>query len=208
MIDSAWQEHVRRLLEADYLSSSDPRAQSGFRGDAARWERARRLIMRAIERDGTFLDVGCANGLLMKSIASWAAEDGLRVEPYGLDILESMVQLTRRRLPHWQDRIFHGDVVAWQPPRHFDFVYAHLEVAPAERLPTLIERLLQEAAAPEGSVILGSYGSSSRGRPPPPVADLLHSWGLAVAGAAEAVDEDGALLTKVAWVEAPGAPGR
>ena len=38
-------------------------------------ERARRPIVSAIDRDGTFLDVGCANGLLMESLATWAGEE-------------------------------------------------------------------------------------------------------------------------------------
>ena len=54
------------------------------RGDEARWSRARRVIVDAIDRDGTFLDVGCANGLLMESLSSWAAERGHTIEPYGL----------------------------------------------------------------------------------------------------------------------------
>ncbi len=203
MIDRAWQEHVRRLLEADYLSASDSRGQSGFRGDAARWERARRITTKAVERDGSFLDVGCANGLLMESIVSWAAEDGWRLEPYGLDILESMVQLARRRLPHWADRIFYGDAMRWRPAQRFDLVYAHVDLAPAERLPALVHRLLDEVTAPGGRLILGSYGSSSRRQPPTSVADLLHSSGFTVAGAAEARDDDGSLLTKVAWVQVP-----
>jgi hypothetical protein len=51
------------LLERAYLEASDPRGESGFLGDAAHWERARRLIVSAIDRDGTFLDAGEAEGV-------------------------------------------------------------------------------------------------------------------------------------------------
>ncbi len=56
-------------FDAHYLGSDDARAQSGFRGSDARWEAARRLIACAVDAPGTLLDVGCANGLLMESLA-------------------------------------------------------------------------------------------------------------------------------------------
>jgi hypothetical protein len=69
-------------FERAYLSAADPRAQSGFHGSPERWEAARRGIVDAIDRDGTFLDVGCANGLLMESVAEWSL---FVIEPYGID---------------------------------------------------------------------------------------------------------------------------
>ena len=129
---------MRVLLERAYLASEDPRGGSGFGGDEERWERARRPIVSAVDRDGTFLDVGCANGLLMESVAAWASEDGFRVEPYGLDLIESLAALARRRLPHWADHIFAGNVMDWHPPLRFDFVRTHLECVPHRRRSDLV----------------------------------------------------------------------
>ncbi|MDQ3328106.1 MAG: class I SAM-dependent methyltransferase, partial [Chloroflexota bacterium] len=109
--EAGWYDGVRRYLEDAYLAGENPRAQSGFGGDAAYWERARRPMTGAIERDGTVLDVGCANGLLMEDIAAWAAEDGYRIEPYGLDFSSAIADLARRRLPYWKDRIYTGNVI-------------------------------------------------------------------------------------------------
>ena len=81
---------TRRLLERSYLEAEDPRGGSGFRGDEARWRRARSPIASAIDRNGTLLDVGCANGLLMECLADWAGKDGTRIEPYGLDLIPSL----------------------------------------------------------------------------------------------------------------------
>jgi hypothetical protein len=44
------------------MAAADPRGQSGSSSTPAEWESARRFIFAAIDRDGTFLDVGCANG--------------------------------------------------------------------------------------------------------------------------------------------------
>lgn len=63
--DHACYEAPRDLLEAASLAADDPRSRSGFRGDEARRERARRPIASAVDRNGTFLDVGRADGLLM-----------------------------------------------------------------------------------------------------------------------------------------------
>jgi hypothetical protein len=97
--EQAWYDANRLLLEDAYLATDDARRGSGFGGDADRWRHARGPIAEAIHRDGTFLDVCCANGLLMESIVAWAAVRGYRVEPYGLDISSELAELARRRLP-------------------------------------------------------------------------------------------------------------
>jgi hypothetical protein len=208
--DHAYHAETRRLLERAYLEADDPRGQSGFRGDEARWERARRPIVSAVDRDGTFLDVGCANGLLMESLAAWAGEDGFRIEPYGLDLIGSLAELARRRLPQWADRVFVGNVVYWRPPFRFDLVRTELEYAPAHRRRALSERLLREFVVPGGRVIFCSYGSSRCPAPKAePVGEILRGWGHRVAGEAEGADTNGVVITRVAWVDAPerlGAP--
>lgn len=100
-----------------YLAGDNPRSQSGHSGDEGRWEAARRLIVDAIDRDGTFLDVGCASGHRMETVRSWAGQDRHAVEPYGLDIAPELAALARSRLPHWADRIWVGNALHWQPSR-------------------------------------------------------------------------------------------
>src|SRR5918995_3302191 len=90
-----------RALEAVYLAADDPRGGSGFRGDADRWERLRRPIAAAIDRDGTFLDVGCANGHLLECLVGWAGAEGHRIVPYGLDVSAGLIARARERLPRW-----------------------------------------------------------------------------------------------------------
>lgn len=73
-------------MEAAYLRGDTPQAGSGFGGTAEAWRGNREMVLGGVDRGGTFLDVGCANGLLMESVHWWAAECGLRVEPYGVDL--------------------------------------------------------------------------------------------------------------------------
>jgi hypothetical protein len=77
--DEQWFSGMSALFDAAYVAVDDPRAQSGFGGDESRWEAGRRPIVKAIDRDGTFLDVGCANGYLMECVVRWAPHD---IEPY------------------------------------------------------------------------------------------------------------------------------
>lgn len=201
--DEAYFEKTRELLESAYLAADDPRAGSGFRGDEARWERARRPISAAIHRDGTFLDIGCANGLLMESVKRWAAENGFRIEPHGLDLIPSLADHARKRLPRYADHIHTGNVMEWTPPRRFDFIRTELEYAPPKRRRSMVEKLLRDFAAPGGRIIICSYGSSRKPSPKAePVADILRRWNHEVAGESEAADKNGVVITRIAWIEA------
>lgn len=169
------------LHEAKYLAGTDPRQQSGFGRDAGDWERFRRAVVAPIDRDGSFLDIGCANGLLMESVAAWAGEDGHRVEPFGLDISELLVELARRRLPHWRDRIFVGNALFWEPATCFDFVRTELVYVPPTRRREYAERLLERFVAPGGLLIVCSYGSSRpRSVRAESLVDEIRAWGMPI----------------------------
>lgn len=64
-IDEAqWHREMGALVVPAYLAAETPWQQSGKSGSGEDWEWSRSLIADAIDRDGTFLDVGCANGYL------------------------------------------------------------------------------------------------------------------------------------------------
>ncbi|HZU99470.1 MAG TPA: class I SAM-dependent methyltransferase [Planctomycetota bacterium] len=193
------------LHESAYLATDDPRAQSGFRGDAARWERARRVIARAIDEDGAFLDVGCANGLLLESLVAWTALDGRRIEPFGLDISERLAALARARVG--AERIFVGNALTWRPPRRFDFVRTELVYVPEARRAEYLTRLLRDVVAPDGRLIVCSYGSATRPTPKAErVSELVRP--LEVAGEAESADTNGVVFTRIGWIDQRGRRSR
>jgi SAM-dependent methyltransferase len=202
--DQAWYAAIRAQLEPSYLAATDPAAQSGKGGGLVAWEHARRPIAAAVHRDGSFLDIGCANGLLMESVVGWAAEAGYRVEPYGVDLSAALARFARRRLPRWRKHIWTGNVMTWRPPRMFDFVRTELVYVPPRRRQQLVSRLLARAVAPGGRVVVCSYGSSSGQEPRvEPLQDILETWGYAVAGTSEAVTPAGVVITRVAWIDRP-----
>jgi SAM-dependent methyltransferase len=196
------------LHEAKYLAGANPRAQSGFGRDAHDWERFRRVVVAPVEHPGTFLDIGCANGLLMESVAAWTAARGLRVDPFGLDISYKLAELARQRVPHWRHRIFVGNALTWDPPMRFDFVRTELVYVPATRRGEYVDRLLTRGVAPGGRLIVCSYGSS---RPEGARAALLVDELSALGHRIHRVDdvtseEHGFVITRaVTLVASPGA---
>ena len=190
--DERWFAGMATIFEEAYLASDDPRAQSGFRGNEARWESARRPIVEAIDREGSFLDIGCANGYLLESIVRWSRH---RLEPYGLDFAPELVELARKRLPQWADRIFLGDALTWEPPRSFEFARTELVYVPEERRRELVERLLSYV----DRLIVCSYGSRRRNLPPEDVGAQLRALGFDVAGEREREGLEGALI-RLAWI--------
>lgn len=200
--DDAYYRRTIDLLEDAYLAGGNPRKQSGFGGDAVRWERARRLCVEAVDRDGTYLDVGCAGGHLMECVERWATEDGHRIEAHGVDISGPLADLARSRLPQAAERIHHGNVMTWEPPRRYTFVRSNPEFVPEHLRAGQVTRILEHFLEPGGRAIICSYGSSrDPDNRPEPVARLVAEWGFDVAGSAEAVELNGVVVTAVAWID-------
>src|ERR1043166_3032642 len=65
--EEGWHREIAAVITPAYLAGDDPRAQSGYSGDDVAWTHARSVIADAIDRDGTFLDIGCASGYLMET---------------------------------------------------------------------------------------------------------------------------------------------
>jgi len=189
-----------RELEASYLAEDDPIRQSGFGGGRARWRAEREPILEAVEEDGDFLDVGCANGYLLECLTKWAAERAITLIPYGLDCGARLVELARQRLPQFAENFFVGNAWGWQPPRQFRYVYSLYDCVPEDYLTEYVRRLLERAVAPGGRLIVGVYGSRSAGAPPFDVADFLRSAGFPVAGTATGGEPP---IGAFAWVGKP-----
>lgn len=201
--EEEWHRRVAEVITPAYLAADTPWAQSGKSGDERLWTYARSLVCEAIEHDGTFLDVGCANGYMMECMEQWAAERGHRIEPYGLDIAHELVDLARSRLPMWADRIYVGNVMTWSPPQRFDFVRTGLEYVPFRRRRDLVQRLLDQFVAGSGRLVIGTYHGD---RVATCVADELErevsSWGFNVSGRTSRPHRDDRLTYRAIWIDA------
>ena len=201
--EEEWHRQIGEVITAAYLAADTPWGQSGKGGDERLWTHARSLVCDAVEQDGTFLDVGCANGYMMECMERWSAERGHRIESFGLDIAHELVDLARNRLPIWADRIYSGNVMTWSPPQRFDFVRTGFEYVPLRRRRDLVQRLLDEFVAGGGRLVIGTYSGARVGTD---VADKLEcevsSWGFNVSGRTSRRHRDDRLTYRAIWIDA------
>jgi len=153
--ENGWHEAIAELIKPLYLAADNPYGQAGHSGDEKTWEASRGFIADALHRSGAFLDVGCASGILMESVHRWGATKNLRIEPYGLDIIPEFVQVAKRRLPDWADRIQLGNIRSWKPTgNRFDLVFTRPEYAPPGRRVDLVRHLIDDVLTPVGRLIV------------------------------------------------------
>jgi hypothetical protein len=189
--DAGWHEAMASLVVPAYLSAETAEGGSGSSRDVAGWEYARSLLADAVCATGqSFLDVGCANGHLMESMAAWAG-----VEPYGLEISPELAELARRRLPQWADRIWFGNALAWTPPRRFDVVRTGLDYVPQLRRRELVEHLLGHC----DRLVVGVHNEE---RGSPGLAAQVASWGFEITGHSERPHPHPRLAYRAFWIDA------
>ncbi len=152
--------YLKKLREDAYLQhpDSEPWRQSGMSGPEERWVALRTPVADCIDKSGSFLDIGCANGYLLECCLRWTAERGISIEPYGLDISEKLIALAKQRLPPYANRLFVGNAFTWQPPCRFDFVRTELVYVPADLEAQYLKFLLKNHLAPGGKLLVANYG--------------------------------------------------
>ena len=192
-----WFEQNRQTLESAYLAAEEPWRQSGFSGPEDRWNRLRKPIAECVDRAGTFLDIGCANGYLLECVVRWCAERGVEVVPYGLDLSRKLVDLAALRLPQFASHLFVGNAWTWVPPRQFDFVRTELVYVPEALRREYVDRLLRLFVKPGGKLLVAEYRSRSEAGAQPWLTDELGRWGVDVERARSGYDAEGRELTRV-----------
>ena len=198
-----------RMTEEDlidaYLATDNPIAASGKSGDAADWRWAREVILDACPSPtASVLDVGCANGHLMASLARWGIERGLQLDIHGLEISARLAEVARRRLPNFDAHIYVGNVQTWRPPQRFDLVHVGLDYVPPGAQRALLLTVLDRFLTPRGRVVLRPERvrvQTAQDNANDPVAKL-RSLGFEPAGIAEARHPSAPhLLRRTAWLE-------
>jgi len=160
---------VQRTLVGAYLSAPTPEGGSGFGGSAGEWRDARGVLVDALDpsaRTVRFLDHACANGLLAVSMVAWAAERGIELDPYGVDIAPDLVARARGDHPAYASHFFVGDALTWVHPsgERFDVVHLLLDVVPSSLHPQLLKHQLGRVVAPGGRLVLSEYGDPPSSR--------------------------------------------
>jgi hypothetical protein len=161
------------------------------------------MILEAVYHDGTFIDIGCANGHLIESLDRWMQNTGVQVQFYGLEISEVLLELAHRRLPRFASRLFPGNALYWAPPFAFDYVYTMIlpDIPTGLRKPFL-DNLFTNCVKPRGRLILGP--GTGRG-----MDEELERLGYTPSGYCEKTVPGNANDTKrIVWIDKPAGPGR
>ena len=209
-----WFDHNREVLETAYLARTEPWEQSGQSGPYERWESLRKPIADCIDKNGTFLDIGCANGYLLECCLGWTAERGVQIEPFGADFSSPLIALARERLPAYRDNFWVANAFTWQPPRRFTFVRTCLVYAPAEHEQAYIQHVLTHFVEPGGRLLITNYGEDSDNpehgllpgqRPTRFLLDRLQTLGISVSHYKDGFDPIKGRKMRVAVVTVPSA---
>ena len=197
----AWFDDQRRIFADSYLASDDPYQQSGFAGTPERWKAGRFVILDGVPRDGEFLDIGCANGLLLESLIGWSAGRGITLVPHGIDFVPELVEFARNRFPGHRENFTVANAFDWRPSRRYDYVHTLLEYVPREHQTDYLQRLLDEAVSPGGRLIVSSYGSKSQNQRPLDIDLHLQLLGFHTTGCGNGMEDDGWVATRTAWID-------
>ena len=184
---------MRAAIAEHYLAERDnPYRQSGRTSGAARWAETRRCLVEAVHKSGDFMDVGCANGLLLESLLGWARERGFTLAPHGIDFVPELIELARQRHPGHRDSFAVANAFEWRPARKYDFVRTNLEYVPLRDRVAFVGAQ-HAAVAPGGRLVVCHYRNAGEARGDPP--GVCVAAGYAVGGVLEAPG------VEVAWVD-------
>ncbi len=191
----AYFREVERKIRDYYLADpSNPYRQSGKTGGAKHWEITRRCIAQVVNANSDYLDLGCANGLLLASIVRWCAERGFTITPHGVDFIPELIDLAKRRLPAYAANFHVANTFFWQPPRRYRFAQLLLDAVPPADQHAYVARALHEIVATPGRLIVSVYGQGTSATPKVAV-EALADLGFEVAGATACVS------ASVAWID-------
>jgi SAM-dependent methyltransferase len=173
--EADWFDAMSEMVTQPYLDAVTPWEGSGKSGTQQDWEYSRSHIAHAIDKPGSFLDVGCANGYMLECLPRWSRHE---LQLFGLDISPELVNRARERLPNIADHLFVGNALTWESTAHFDFARTNLDYVPANRKRALVENLLSQV----GRLIIGVFNEQLEERP---TEQLVASWGYRIAGRSE-----------------------
>tara|TARA_Y100000031_G_C8093411_1_gene325253 strand:- start:145 stop:783 length:639 start_codon:yes stop_codon:yes gene_type:complete len=98
--------------------------------DFEQWTRMRFFVSKAINRKGSILDIGCANGFLLRCLQEWS---DYKLEMYGIDRNRDLINQARKLFPEQTDNFISKDLfdlsknneklTQYGIPARYDFIY-------------------------------------------------------------------------------------
>jgi SAM-dependent methyltransferase len=130
------------------------------------WRRRRLFIAAEIVGPGTFIDLGCANGFLLRCLLKWS---GQALVPYGIDIDGNAVAGCRELFPRHDGHFARMDVRDFAVrtpagfPGRYDYVFWNMPNGWTVEEKARLARRLTARVAPGGRLLLAVYGGNAAG---------------------------------------------
>jgi hypothetical protein len=198
-----WYEIKKIYFTKCYLSHDNPRAQSGNGGDEFHYFYSHLPIIESIEKDGTFCDIGCANGHLLEMIHKWISGTGINLQMFGVDISEGLIELAQKRLPHWHANFFIGNAHYWKPERKFDYIHIRGESVESENRHIdakhiVFTHYMENYLVDGGRLIIGPYWYENEDC----IYKKLLEWGILPTGYIEKTHyKNPNMIRKAIWID-------
>jgi len=126
--------------------------RSFWLGNREMWRIAREVILEAVDKDGSFLDIGCANGLLLKDLCAWVKETkGIELVPYGIDIDKDLIKECKEKNSKFKNNFFVVNMENFIPKKKFTFIHSNFSVT--QKFLAKYLKMLE----PDGRLILTLY---------------------------------------------------
>jgi len=107
---------AKQIIEGSYVLSSDP---------VKKWEEARKYVSIPIDKPGSILDIGCANGFLLKPLEYWSQKE---LNCYGIDSEAKNIKNAEKLFPNNKGHFLHlsfSNLIDNYPnnfPEKFDYI--------------------------------------------------------------------------------------
>jgi cyclopropane fatty-acyl-phospholipid synthase-like methyltransferase len=154
--EKRWFENRNLLITNIYLKGDNPRKQSGHTGDEQRYRYTQGMLLEALYKSGSLIDIGCANGYLLEKLNQWIKNLDLRIDFHGLDISKELIALAKERLPSWKDHFYAGNALYWNSTKRFDYICVReLTYVPTNKQRSFFFHLYNDILADNGRLIIG-----------------------------------------------------
>lgn len=143
---------IKNAYQDAYLCKQSPLERSGFAHDLDSFLNLRSPILIAMgEKEGRFLDLGCANGVLIELLSK---NEGVRREYFGIDFVPELIEEANSRL----GEICHvADLHNYVNTTGFEFVRFELCYAREHKMKYLVEHVIESMLCDDGVALICNY---------------------------------------------------
>ncbi len=140
--------------------------------DFNQWTKIRSFISKSINKGGKFLDIGCANGFLLRCLQEWC---DYKIEPYGIDKSRDSIKQAKELFPLQRKNFIVKDLFKLPKsgleevsrlglPTKYDFIYWNVwdTIKFVNQKEVDAVKKMLEAVSANGRLVFGFYNNDNK----------------------------------------------